>query len=285
MFSPYYAFARRRGAADPLQHCAFNVSLTGARTRWSMSERGRRQVERDTDTLRIGPSDVHWDGACLTFALRERGCPLPHPIRGTVRVWPTSMPALGFALDGEARHLWTPLAPRARINVQLSAPSLRWQGKAYFDSNRGTRALERDFSGWTWSRAALPDHTRVFYEVARRSHAPLSLALRIHEDGRIDADALPRATDLPPSGWRIARRTRSESPQDTRVLRTLVDAPFYARSLLATRLSGQPVTAVHESLDLDRFRRPLVQCLLPFRMPRWRPGARVPARARDPSAA
>jgi hypothetical protein len=26
---------------------------------------------------------------------------------------------------------------------------------------------------------------------------------------------------------------------------------------------------VHESLDLDRFRRPWVQCLLPFRMPRW----------------
>ena len=51
--------------------------------------------------------------------------------------------------------------------------------------------------------------------------------------------------------------------------RTLEDAPFYARSQLSARLFGETVDVMHESLSLDRFRRPIVQAMLPFRMPRW----------------
>jgi carotenoid 1,2-hydratase len=57
----------------------------------------------------------------------------------------------------------------------------------------------------------------------------------------------------------------------TRVLRTYEDTPFYARSLLATEFDGVIGTAMHESLDLDRFNSRWVQCLLPFRMPRLAP--------------
>ena len=32
---------------------------------------------------------------------------------------------------------------------------------------------------------------------------------------------------------------------------------------------GESVDLVHESLSLDRFRMPIVQAMLPFRMPRW----------------
>ena len=52
------------------------------------------------------------------------------------------------------------------------------------------------------------------------------------------------------------------------VVKTWEDAPFYARSMLASRLYGEPVTAVQESLDLDRFASPVVQFMLPYRMPR-----------------
>ena len=52
--------------------------------------------------------------------------------------------------------------------------------------------------------------------------------------------------------------------------RTLEDTPFYARSLVGTRLFGHAATSVHESLDLDRFRSRIVQAMLPFRMPRRR---------------
>ncbi len=42
VFSPYYAWARRKGPADAGNHCAINVALYGdAGHRWSMTERGR----------------------------------------------------------------------------------------------------------------------------------------------------------------------------------------------------------------------------------------------------
>jgi carotenoid 1,2-hydratase len=52
------------------------------------------------------------------------------------------------------------------------------------------------------------------------------------------------------------------------VRQTLEDGPFYARSILSTRVFGEDVPAMHESLSLDRFRKPWVQAMLPFRMPR-----------------
>jgi carotenoid 1,2-hydratase len=58
------------------------------------------------------------------------------------------------------------------------------------------------------------------------------------------------------------------------LVETLEDAPFYARSLLTTRLAGTPAQTFHESLSLDRFSRGWVRMLLPFRMPRLAGGAR-----------
>jgi carotenoid 1,2-hydratase len=68
--------------------------------------------------------------------------------------------------------------------------------------------------------------------------------------------------------WRVRRRTRADSGTSPRVIQTLEDAPFYARSRIATRLDGVTAEAIHESLDLNRFASPLVRALLPFRMPR-----------------
>ena len=78
------------------------------------------------------------------------------------------------------------------------------------------------------------------------------------------------ACRLPGTGWRIRRRARSDTGTEIRRLQTLTDAPFYARSLLETRWMGEPVTAFHESLSLDRFDTAWVQAMLPFRMPRRR---------------
>jgi carotenoid 1,2-hydratase len=57
------------------------------------------------------------------------------------------------------------------------------------------------------------------------------------------------------------------------VLRTLEDTPFYSRSILKTRLRGEEVVSVHESLDLDRFTSRVVQLMLRFRMRRARRSA------------
>ena len=52
------------------------------------------------------------------------------------------------------------------------------------------------------------------------------------------------------------------------IVRTLEDAPFYARSELLTDVDGLSCATVHESLSMHRFVAPWVQCMLPFRMPR-----------------
>ncbi len=65
-----------------------------------------------------------------------------------------------------------------------------------------------------------------------------------------------------------ARHTRADAGQPVRVRQTLEDAPFYSRSVIDTQLLGQRVTAVHESLSMDRFTAPWVQAMLPMRIPR-----------------
>jgi carotenoid 1,2-hydratase len=70
---------------------------------------------------------------------------------------------------------------------------------------------------------------------------------------------------LPRTKWRMAREIRATNPT---IAKTLEDTPFYARSVIAAEFEGAPVTAMHESLALDRFTQPWVQAMLPFRMPR-----------------
>ena len=162
-----------------------------------------------------------------------------------------------------------PAGPLRRVEVDLSQPALRWRGSAYLDSNRGDRPLEHDFKSWHWSRAALPSQrTAVLYDAARCDGSALTLALAFGANGSVQDMALPPTVELPHTGWRLPRATRSEAEGATRVAQSLEDGPFYARSVLRTQLLGESATAVHESLSLERWAQPVVQCMLPFRMPR-----------------
>lgn len=290
VFSPYYAAARRRGPARPENHCAFNVALystsaAGAAqgrtpTRWAMTERGETALTRKTDMLAIGPSRLDWDGQTLTATIKEVTCPWPSRLRGTVRLHTEAIAQRVVQLDASGRHRWQPIAPSARVEVQLDEPGGRWSGHAYLDSNAGDEPLEDGFNGWHWSRARITPRglrhrtagdTVVFYETTRRDGSESAFAIRFDATGRDHDIALPPAVSLPATGWRVARSTRGDSSRHSaaRVLRTLEDTPFYARSLLATQWEGESVTAMHESLSLTRFRAPWVRAMLPFRMPRF----------------
>jgi carotenoid 1,2-hydratase len=269
VFSPYYAWARRRGAADPLRHCALNVALYGGRgSRWAMTERGAAAVRRDAGSLRIGPSSLAWDGSGLTVQIDEIAVPLPRRIRGRVRLFPAAVEQRVFALDTAGRHLWRPIAPCARVEVSLDRPRLAWSGAAYLDTNMGDRAPQHDFLHWDWNRASVPGGTAIHYDVTRRDQDRLALAMRYDEGGGVTDLDPPAAQHLPPTRWRIARSVRAEDEAPPAVIATLEDTPFYARSIVAARLLGGPVTAMHESLSLERIRAPWVQAMLPFRMPR-----------------
>jgi carotenoid 1,2-hydratase len=110
----------------------------------------------------------------------------------------------------------------------------------------------------------------VLYDVTRRDGGRHSVALAFGADGAARPFDAPPIANLPPTRWRVARSTRTDAGSREAVVATLEDTPFYARSLVAARLNGEPVTSVHESLDLDRFRSCWVQALLPFRAPRAR---------------
>jgi carotenoid 1,2-hydratase len=233
-----------------------------------MTERGAGQVEREQSRLSIGPSAMCWTGNALQIAIDEISVPLPRRLRGSIRLTPTALCERSFPLDGAGLHRWSPLAPCARVEVQLSDPSLSWCGSGYMDSNSGGGPLEQSFETWTWSRASVPERTVVLYDFKERTAALRSMALQFDAHGGFQHLELPPPALLPVTKWRLPRHTRADSGRDVRVLRTLEDGPFYSRSLLETQLLGVPAHAIHESLSLDRFRSRWVQCLLPFRMPR-----------------
>ena len=268
-FSPYYARARRRGDGEPLNHCAFNIAVYGPRgSRWAMTERGARQVDREQSLLSIGPSAMCWTGDALQIAIDEICAPLPRRLRGSIRLTPSALSERTFELDAAGMHRWTPLAARARIEVQLSNPALAWSGTGYFDSNSGAAPLEDAFDAWTWSRASLAERTVVLYDFKARDSALRSMALEIDRHGQIEEMDIPPLVNLPSTRWLLSRQTRADAAASVRVARTLEDGPFYSRSLLETPVLGKRASAIHESLSLDRFRSPWVRCLLPFRMPR-----------------
>lgn len=268
VFSPYYARARRRGDADPLDHCAFNVVFYGMRAkRWAMTERDRCAISRSASHLQIGASSISIDGHALTISIDETCVPLPFRLRGTVRLRAEIPAGQDHPIDPHRRHIWRPIMPAAQIEVEMSDPQLSWTGRGYFDHNRGAAPLESDFAEWTWARFPLPDGTAILYDTAPRIGRPVSLALRYRNDGTSETFDAPPFVALPQTGWRIARQVRSASPAETAV-RTLEDTPFYARSVVAARLLGQRTTGMHESLSLDRFASRWVHAMLPFRMPR-----------------
>ena len=272
VFSPYYAWARRQGRPDPLHHCALNVALYGrAGPSWSCTERGRSRLDRAADGLQIGPSSLSWVGSALEIRIDEVTAPLPSRLRGIVRLHPPAISDHVFDLDAAGLHRWWPMAPCARVEVALDSPDLRWSGHGYLDSNDGDEPLADAFAHWHWSRAALPGGTAVLYDVTRRTGEKASVALRFGPSGQVTDEEPPAAAALPRSLWRVSRETRADAGHAPAVRHTLEDGPFYARSVLRSRLFGENVTAMHESLSLDRFRAPWVQAMLPFRMPR-RPG-------------
>jgi carotenoid 1,2-hydratase len=267
VFSPYYKWARRRGPADPENHCALNVALYGRQKRWAMTERGRRHCARDRTQFVIGPSQLEWDGQCLHVHINEICVPFLSPLRGHIRVWPQQLVQCSVPLDDAGRHRWGPLAPHARVEVDMQNPAQRWHGHAYLDSNEGDEPLEEAFHHWDWSRTLLNDgSTVVNYDLQWPDRAPRLLRMRFTADGEIEH--LPEAPpqDLPRTAWRIQRRMRSASR--VQVQDQLEDTPFYQRSLLRHNWQDQPVWSFHESLSVPRFVSPVVQSLLPWRMPR-----------------
>lgn len=284
VFSPWYAAARRRGPADPLQHPAINVALYGAAGhRWALTERGRADVQRDTTRLQIGPSSILWHQGALQIVVNEITSPWPSRLRGTITVRPNFTLHETHVLDAHGRHRWAPIATSSPVELDFEQPKLRWRGTAYFDSNEGDAPLERDFDSWHWSRATRNGTTKIFYDTnwttrgskmtrdiseSGNSRHGRSIGLQVSSSGLCTPLVAPPYCELPTTGWGIRRRSRCDAGVGGSVIDTLENGPFYARSLLRLPLDGADWTAFHESVSLRRFAARWVQWLLPVKLPR-----------------
>ena len=266
VFSPTYFRARRRHiAADPTAHCGFNVVVHGERgSSWAFSEYRGTEVERSADRLVLGRNQIDRSEHGLRVIVDERTSPWGRPLRGQIRLEsPMWMPDQ-FALDDAGRHVWWPVAPQATIHVDLEQPKLRFVGTGYHDSNRGIEPLEQAFSRWTWSRSTDAGGTSLLYDVTASDGVDRRLGLR-YGGGAVEPIEPSAMTGLGRSRWGLSRHTRVAPGGHARLQRTLVDTPFYARSIIETDLAGAPAIGIHEVVDLERFARTTTQLMLPFR--------------------
>ncbi len=266
-FSPAYARAREAasaGSADALAHSSMNVALYGdAASAWTLAERRVSPAERSGGSLAIGASSMRWEGDRLVVDIDERTTPFTfrRPLRGRIVVHPEAASRLEMVIDEHGLHRWWPVAPLARIEVDLQEPRVRFSGHGYHDANAGAVPLEATFEDWSWSRArsAAGDAALVTYDVACSSGATRSLAFRVKKSGDVEDLAGTERSPLGRTFWGLPRHARVDGGAPMRVVRSLENGPFYARALVETRLGGERVVAMHEQLAAHRLRRAWVR--------------------------
>ena len=252
------------------------MATYGPGGRFTMTDRGRGALRQTADALTVGPSQMRWENGALVIEIDEISSPpLISRVRGQIRLIPEAITGVEAMLTPDGAHIWRPFAPSARIEVDLTQGH-SWQGHGYFDANFGTAALEDDFNYWTWGRfPQAGGGATCFYDGVRRDGSTLALGLAFDKDGAAREITPPPVARLPRTAWALRRETRADAGFVPRQVMPMLDAPFYSRSQVRTRINGEVTTGVHEALDLRRFAQPLLKPMLAVRVPR-RPGWTFP---------
>ena len=231
-----------------------------------MTERSKKQLHRTPTEFKIGPSSMAWEGDCLVITIDEITVPFPSRVKGKIRLYPTIASDYQTPLDPKGEHYWRPVAPLARVEANFEKPNLKWAGTGYHDMNWGSVPLEDSFSSWFWSRTATQKGAHIVYDRTLRDQSAAGFALNIDRSGKAIELQLPKPIELGTTLWQMKRPARADNPAVVEA--TLEDSPFYTRSLVKSVIDGEAVDIFHESLSLDRFRNPIIQMMLPFKMPR-----------------
>src|SRR6056297_3192501 len=268
VFSPWYRWSGRK---NPEDHVCINVATYGPGGRFTMTDRGTPALRQSETTLTVGPSSMTWENDKLVIDVDEvSGPPIISRVRGTITVTPSAITDVELALTDDGAHIWRPFGPVSGISVGLEAPGWTWEGHGYFDANFGTRALEEDFTYWTWGRYPAQRGSTCFYDATRLDGSTLGAGFHFDSDGAASEPDLPPKTKFTRSLWAVKRETRSDPGYQPRQVMNMLDAPLYSRSMVETRLDAEATVGVHEALDLKRFRSPLLKPMLAMRVPRRR---------------
>ena len=274
-FSPDYFRARRRGEGDALEHCAMHVALYGPRrsaSAFALEEGPIAGRHRAASEVHIGRSAIRDEGDRVVVELDERTTPAPsynplrRPVRGRIVLHVEARTSLTLPIDRRAAHLWWPIAPLARVEVELDEPRVSFRGHGYHDANAGEVALDAAFRDWSWSRARSSRGAVLTYDAVDRYGASRAHAFAVSPRGEVELREDTQRAPLPRTLWRIDRHARSDLGASARVIRSLEDGPFYTRALVETRLAGERVLAVQETLAAHRLRRRWVRFCTSYRM-------------------
>ena len=247
-----------------------------------MTERHVHDVVAQNQTLHIGPSALSYSElgqgkGRLTINVNEFTAPLPRRVQGRIQLDLQLQNTERFNLDRHAHHQWWPAAPNSRIKVDLNQPGTHWQGNAYADMNWGARPIENDLRYWCWSRFRRANGTLIHYDIFNTLSASTdktdtpdkSISIFVDDAGNVEHTQPPAMHTLPRSGWRMPRHARGDdSPPE--IITAMEDTPFYTRSAIRSHINGEPLIGINESVSLTRFKHPVVQTMLRFRMPRLR---------------
>ncbi len=233
-----------------------------------MTDRGEEALALTNNTIQIGPSQMRWDGDQLVITFRERTSPHIGVLEGEVRVTPSAITQVEAALSPDGAHVWRPFAPVAGIEVAIDRPGWTWSGHGYFDANFGLRALEADFSYWTWGRFPTPRGATCFYDSTTRDGQTDSLAIAFDETGRVERITPPPRAKVARPPWLVRRETRADKGYRPKQTLAMLDAPFYNRAVIRTQINGRETEGVCEAVDLDRLRGPWLMPMLAVRVPR-----------------
>ncbi|MEM7211045.1 MAG: carotenoid 1,2-hydratase [Pseudomonadota bacterium] len=234
-----------------------------------MTERGQGALKLAKHRFQVGPSAMTWQDGELLIDVDEISNPIISRVKGQIRLKPQGVTGIEMPLKPDGTHVWRPFAPNARIEVDLGRDRWRWNGHGYFDANFGTRALEDDFSYWTWGRYPVEDGTMAFYDADRRDGSVLASAIHFDREGNARmVDAPPPKTRFNRNLWLVRRETRADPGYRPREVTPMLHAPFYSRAAVRTQIDGHETVGVHEALDLDRFASPLLKPMLAVRVPR-----------------
>lgn len=267
VFSPWYRWSGRK---NPENNVCINVATYGPRGRFTMTDRGRTALRQTERTFTVGPSSLRWAGTALVIDVDEWGAlPTLGSVKGQIIIRPQAMTDVELPLTQDGAHMWRPFAPTARIEVDLNR-DLRWTGHGYFDANFGTRALEDDFSYWNWARYPVSNGSVAFYDADRLDGTKLEEAFHIARDGTVTPMDPPARLPLARSKWLVRRETRGDAGYKPVQIKPMLDAPFYTRSVVRTKINGEVVEGVHETVDLVRFRQPWLKPMIAVRVPRRR---------------
>ena len=265
MFSPWYHWS---GRGDPEDHCCINFATYGKGGVFTMTDRGRDALALSPNKFSAGPSSVIWRDGSLHFEIDERAAPPQFgQVRARVKVTPSAVTRAELPLTPDGAHVWRPFAPVARIEVDMARRGWTWSGHGYFDANFGIRPLEADFDTWTWGRFPTRTGALCFYDAMRRDGTRASHAIEAQRDGATREVPLPEEQAFSRTLWRLPRTTRSDGAAPRQV-QPMLDAPFYARSMVETTIGEDRVMGVHEALDLRRYGNPLIKPMIALRVPR-----------------